>query len=637
MNRVRRGLSSVPKWLALVGATSFLRDRFIPVEDSECGTSYTLESQIFRDKLGDARRRTDSSVGRPPERMSHGRAQRLPGLLDWFIIPQSMIACCKPEENHVESVDGQSVDMRVKKAVMEVWTLLDHHVHRVSGSLSAGSRHQDGPLPDPKISIDDCTGIFHVEFTIPREVMPSVDLLVKGLQQALRQGHHERVSLSKQDTYGSEGRASAIRVHTSGCVNLTVDMLQPFDGDEMCRLEFGGDANAGNLDLMSNAIEYVTTGNHAIDRSRVGYNNENYFNTRDPESSMMFDSLEEMMRMFLERGMTAGGQFPSDPFAGLDGGMRDERDAYHRNRIHNHRDMRTTRSHSSESEDDDAAIAQRLETMGCQVYFPKTDNNHGTVDWGTLAGYEDQKTAIEENLLLPLRKPDVYDGLAKKTRAHYSSNRPRAVLFTGPPGTGKTSSARVIAQQASVPLCYIPLEALASKWYGESEKKLAEALAAIDRFKDGAVLFLDELDSLATARGSDMHEATRRTLGVLLRHLDGFDLSKKTVVIGATNRPDDLDSALLSRFSATIHFGLPTENCRISILKQYAKQLSENDIRKLAKITENMSGRDLRDVCEVAERHWATLIIQGKVKSDSLPGLDTYLMSVRARKNSFGK
>jgi len=289
------------------------------------------------------------------------------------------------------------------------------------------------------------------------------------------------------------------------------------------------------------------------------------------------------------------------------------------------------------NKDSDSSIASKLESMGCQVFFPDPARKIGQVDWGMLAGYGEQKKAIEENLLLPLEKPDVYDGLAKRTRAHYSSNRPRAVLFTGPPGTGKTSSARVIAQQASVPLCYIPLEALASKWYGESEKKLAEALAAVDAFEDGAVLFLDELDSLATTRGSDMHEATRRTLGVLLRHLDGFDLSKKTVVIGATNRPDDLDSALRSRFSATIHFGLPTYECRVEILKQYAQQLSDENIHTLASETEGMSGRDLRDICAMSERIWASLIIQGKVNNDSLPQLDTYMMSVDARKNSFGQ
>jgi AAA+ superfamily predicted ATPase len=117
--------------------------------------------------------------------------------------------------------------------------------------------------------------------------------------------------------------------------------------------------------------------------------------------------------------------------------------------------------------------------------------------------------------------------------------------------------------------------------------------------------------------------------------LDGFDLSKRTVIIGATNRPEDLDAALQSRFSTTIHFGLPSEECRRGILKQYAKQLKEGEIKQLAAITQGLSGRDLRDICEVAERQWATMIIHGDAPSESLPPLDVYLTSVKARKESF--
>ena len=286
------------------------------------------------------------------------------------------------------------------------------------------------------------------------------------------------------------------------------------------------------------------------------------------------------------------------------------------------------------------ALVKTLEERGIRTYLPdQTDHagsdgteGHVEVDWRGLAGYDEQKKQIEENLLLPLKRPDVFDAIAKKTRAQYASNRPRAILFTGPPGTGKTSSARVIASQAGVPLCYIPLEAIASKWYGESEKKLSEALEMIDQGFDGAVIFLDELDSLATTRGSEMHEATRRMLGVLLRYLDGFDQSKRAVVVGATNVPGDLDPALRSRFSATIEFGLPDEQCRAKILKEYAKHLSDEEIRRLAAVTGSFSGRDLRDVCCLAERHWATRIIKGTVHENSTPGVGVYMDAVRARK-----
>lgn len=177
-------------------------------------------------------------------------------------------------------------------------------------------------------------------------------------------------------------------------------------------------------------------------------------------------------------------------------------------------------------------------------------------------GYEDEKRTIEDTVLLALLHPEVYDEVAKGTRQREAgSTRPRAVLFQGPPGCGKTTSAkwvqpdtpllwhshmstlccspphssvtrcqidllkiqapgmgawpthwgtqsltmlarfpgRVIASQAAVPLVYVPLEAVASKWYGESERNLSEIFKAAEDL-GGAIIFLDEIDSLATQR-----------------------------------------------------------------------------------------------------------------------------------------
>ena len=290
--------------------------------------------------------------------------------------------------------------------------------------------------------------------------------------------------------------------------------------------------------------------------------------------------------------------------------------------------------------------------MGCQVFLPTQEHQikhedtgknlevpiepSTSVDWGQLAGYDEQKREIEDSLLLPLVRPDVYDKVAKGTREKFAPNRPRAVLFIGPPGTGKTTSARVIASQAAVPLVYIPLEALVSKWYGESEKSLATALEAADSLPDGCIVFLDELDALATSRGGEMHEATRRLLGVLLRHMDGFDASKRSVVVGATNRPQDLDPALISRFSATVEFGLPDELCRTSILQQYAHHLTQTELGVLARSTPGIAGRDLRDVCEQAERRWAAMIIRGQAPAGGLPPLKEYIDAANARLKDMG-
>lgn len=94
--------------------------------------------------------------------------------------------------------------------------------------------------------------------------------------------------------------------------------------------------------------------------------------------------------------------------------------------------------------------------------------------------------------MLALQNPDLYDQIARNTRCRYESNRPRAVLFEGPPGTGKTLTARIIAQQAGIPLIHIPVEAVVSKWYGESEKKMSAIFDACEQL-EGAIIFIDEV------------------------------------------------------------------------------------------------------------------------------------------------
>ncbi|KMZ61143.1 hypothetical protein ZOSMA_54G00740 [Zostera marina] len=265
-----------------------------------------------------------------------------------------------------------------------------------------------------------------------------------------------------------------------------------------------------------------------------------------------------------------------------------------------------------------------LEAMGVRVYGVENSQGvpvkgaNGMTSWDIIAGYEHQKREIEDTILL------------------YESNRPRAVLFEGPPGTGKTSCARVIANQAGVPLLYVPLEVVVSKYYGESERLLGSVFSLANELPDGAIIFLDEVDSFAAARDSEMHEATRRLLSVILRQIDGFEQEKKIVVIAATNRKEDLDPALISRFDSMIFFNLPDQKNREEIVAQYAKQFKRHELVQLAAAMEGMSGRDIRDVCQQAERSWASKIIRGEVLNDTkrIPPLDVYIKCAEIRQES---
>lgn len=283
-----------------------------------------------------------------------------------------------------------------------------------------------------------------------------------------------------------------------------------------------------------------------------------------------------------------------------------------------------------------------LEDMGVRVYgFDETSSvpMDGTVMWENIAGYEHQKREIEDTVLLALQNPQIYDDIARGTRCKFETNRPRAVLFEGPPGTGKTSSARVIAKQAGVPLLYVPLEIIMSKYYGESERLLGSVFSLANNLPDGGIIFLDEVDSFAISRDSEMHEATRRILSVILRQIDGFEQDRRVVVIAATNRKEDLDPALISRFDSVICFGLPDQQSRAEIAAQYAKHLTKSELVQFSLATEEMAGRDIRDICMQAERHWASKFIRGQIPKDEkgeppLPPIDEYVACAVQRRKS---
>ncbi|TFH42207.1 MAG: ATP-binding protein [Chrysiogenales bacterium] len=269
----------------------------------------------------------------------------------------------------------------------------------------------------------------------------------------------------------------------------------------------------------------------------------------------------------------------------------------------------------------------RLRMLGSSIVEPDKG-----LDWDYIAGYEEVKRKIRESIILPLKNPAVYDSIARMTRKVFESNRPRAILFDGAPGVGKTTAARVIAGEAEIPLVYVPVESIMSKWYGQSSQNLSQIFDACEEM-GGAIIFLDEIDSLAGSRDNNMFEATRQVLSVLLRRLDGIGAAASTITIGATNRKDDLDHALISRFDQTIYFPLPNAAERAAIFSNYAKHLDGVEHASLGDGSEGLSGRNIKDICEFAERRWARKTLIKKLKP-SVPPFEFYKQTLRIWKET---
>ncbi|KAL6842582.1 hypothetical protein ACP4OV_027426 [Aristida adscensionis] len=218
------------------------------------------------------------------------------------------------------------------------------------------------------------------------------------------------------------------------------------------------------------------------------------------------------------------------------------------------------------------------------------------VTFDDIGALDDIKDSIQELVMLPLQRPDFFNGGLLKPC--------RGILLFGPPGTGKTMLAKAIANETGASFMNISMSAITSAWYGEAEKYV-RALFSLAAKIAPAIIFVDEVDSmLGTRDRTHESETSRRVKNEFMTHWDGLlsKSSERILVLAATNRPFDLDEAIIRRFEHRIMVGLPTAESRELILKKLlSKEKVENiDFKELAKITEGYSGSDLKNLCVTA-------------------------------------
>ncbi|NHK31287.1 MAG: AAA family ATPase [Asgard group archaeon] len=254
---------------------------------------------------------------------------------------------------------------------------------------------------------------------------------------------------------------------------------------------------------------------------------------------------------------------------------------------------KSSRKSTSKSSDTDTGDEEQneLEEAISDIIVVEKPN----VKMSQVAGLEEAKRALREAIILPMKRPDLFKG---------ARNPWRGILLFGAPGTGKTLLARAVATEVDATFFNVSASSIISKWLGESEKLVQQLFdSAIE--KQPSLIFIDEVDSIASTRGGGEHDAMRRVKTTMMTMMDGVTTKKedRIVVIGATNLPWELDPAFRSRFEKRIYINLPDLPARSKIFEIHTKGVdcdSTVDWNLLGEVSEGYSGRDIQLLCREA-------------------------------------
>ncbi|KAF8113180.1 hypothetical protein N665_0055s0044 [Sinapis alba] len=234
------------------------------------------------------------------------------------------------------------------------------------------------------------------------------------------------------------------------------------------------------------------------------------------------------------------------------------------------------------------------------------------VTFADIGSLDETKDSLQELVMLPLRRPDLFKGGLLKPC--------RGILLFGPPGTGKTMLAKAIANEAGASFINVSMSTITSKWFGEDEKNV-RALFTLAAKVSPTIIFVDEVDGMLGQRTRvGEHEAMRKIKNEFMTHWDGIMTKpgERILVLAATNRPFDLDEAIIRRFERRIMVGLPSNERREKILRTLlSKEKTDDDLdfHELGQMTEGYSGSDLKNLCiTAAYRPIRELIQQERLK-----------------------